>query len=1221
MELLVSMVIALLLGVTSAQTTDVTPDVFTVNVGASLTTVLKASGSTSGSAVTATPSTVTKDCHSLPADLVFLLDASGSEGATNFQDQLTFVSNIVDKFDIGPDKVQVSVATFATTVVNAFWLDDYKTKADVLNAIKNIPYTSGNTETGDALMHALQESFSDAHGARNNSNKIIFVLTDGQSTDRKSTADAANKIHNTNIRVIAIGIGNSIAASELDTIASDQKHVYRVANFSGLASIEKEVEQQTCKTEGLICKSNPADILFLLDASGSEGSSNFDKQLNFVKNFTKDFTIGPDAVQIAVATFSTTTTPAFWFDDYDNSTDLMNAIDKVKYVGGTTHTEMALKLGETAFTAANGARNNSNHLIIILTDGQSTEKAQTKASANSIHGAGTQVIAIGIGSSIDQQEIKDIASGDGDQNAFAVANFDALQTIEKEIQTQTCKTQTACSSQPADVVFLLDTSSSEGSTNFNKQLDFVNNFARELEIGPNNVQISVVTFATAVKNEFYLNAYNTKAGLLNAVQNVQYRPGLTATGKGLKFVGENSFLPQNGGRPGAQQVVIVVTDGESQEKSETASEAEKVHKAGIKVISVGIGSSIDNGELTALASSPAFVFKVADFDALQKIETEIRQTTCKAPQTACKSDPADIVFLLDSSSSEGSTNFKKQLDFVSNFVDGFDIGPDSVQIGVVTFSTSVQNRFFLNVYNNKAALKAAITSISYTGGVTETGEGLEYIRTSSLSAAHGARANARQVVIVMTDGQSQNTATTKNQAQLLRDKGVKVMAVGIGTGIRSSELNSIASDMQHVFMVAGFDALHDIQTELQQQSCNTLVCAASAADIVFVLDSSISVGSTNFRKQVTFVQNFVDQFDVSSTAVQFSIVVYATDVFPQFDLDKYASKAALLAAIKNVNYHSGITYTDKALSYVYQTTLTAAHGARPSAAKIVIVITDGQSTNRANTVQQANNLHQAGVEVMAIGIGSSANQQELANIATDTKHVFSVTNFDSLKTIQNELQQSTCAVQSTTIPATTKPRPCPVSEKADVIFLLDSSSSEGSSNFQKELDFVAQFVNDFDIGPDHMQFGAIRFSSDASIVFDLNAHTTKSSLQQAIASISYNGGNTYTDKALALARSSGFTSAHGARLGANRYVIVITDGESLLRTQTLSEATKLKNDGITVISIGVGSSVRQSELDGIATDKTHVFTVKDFTVLQTIHKEVQKKTCTDAGLSLTTTSP
>ncbi|XP_071081373.1 collagen alpha-4(VI) chain-like [Haliotis cracherodii] len=1164
---------------------------------------------------------IAAECRSQPTDLVFLLDSSGSEGKANFKIQLQFITSIADKFHIGPDAVQVSVVTFSTDVHNAFWLDQYENKTAVIDAINSTKYITGNTATDKGLEFALNESFTTTHGGRNDSNKILIVLTDGRSTQSTNTAEAANKIHNTNIRVIAIGIGDNISPSELDTIATDDKHVYRVANFTGLASIEKEVSQKTCTTQGLLCKSTPADILFLLDASASEGTNNFDKQLNFIKNFTKDFNIGPDAVQIALATFSTTTMSEFWFSDYDNSTDLMNAIDKVKYRTGNTHTEIALKFAQTAFTAANGARNNSNHLIIILTDGQSSEKTQTKAAANSIHNAGTQVIAIGIGNSVDQQEIKDIASGDGDQNAFAVANFDALHTIEKEIQTQTCKTQTACSSRPADVVFLLDTSSSEGSDNFKKQLDFVNNFARELDIGPNNVQLSVVTFATNVKNEFWLNNFNSKADLLNAVQKVQYRPGLTETGKGLEFVGANSFLPQHGGRPDAQQVVIVVTDGESRQKSVTASEAEKLHKSGIKVISVGIGARIDNGELTALASNPSFVFKVSDFDALQKIETDIRETTCKAPQTACKSDPADILFLLDSSSSEGSINFKKQLDFVSNFVDGFDIGPDNVKIGVVTFSTAVHNRFFLNDYNSKAALKAAITSIPYTGGTTDTGDGLEFIRTNSLSAAHGARANARQVVIVMTDGQSQNILSTKEQGKLLHDRGVKVIAVGIGTGIRPRELNSIASDKQHVFMVAGFDALHTIEKELQQKSCNKLVCASSAADIVFVLDSSVSEGPTNFNKQVTFVQNFVDQFDVSSTAVQFSIVVFSTAVYSQFDLDKYASKAALLAAIKNVKYHSGVTYTDKALRYVHKKTLTTAHGARPSAAKIVIVITDGQSTNRSITIRQANILHKAGVEVMAVGIGIGVNHQELAHIASDAKHVFSVTNFDALKTIQNELQQTTCAVQGTAIPATTKPGPCPVSEKADVIFLLDDSGSEGALNFQKELDFVSKFVNDFDIGPDHMQFGAIRFSTSASLVFDLNTHTTKASLQMAVASISYTGGTTYTDKALALARGTGFTSTHGARPGAKRYVIVITDGESVSPTQTLKAATNLKNDGVSVITIGVGTQVRQSELDGMATDKTHVFTVKDFNVLQTIHKEVQKKTCTDSGLVLTTTMP
>ena len=56
-------------------------------------------------------------------------------------------------------------------------------------------------------------------------------------------------------------------------------------------------------------------------------------------------------------------------------------------------------------------------------------------------------------------------------------------------------------------MFILDSSSSEGSDNFHKQLDFVTNFARQFDIGPSSVQIGLITFASTAHNEFYLKAY------------------------------------------------------------------------------------------------------------------------------------------------------------------------------------------------------------------------------------------------------------------------------------------------------------------------------------------------------------------------------------------------------------------------------------------------------------------------------------------------------------------------------------------------------------------------------------------------------------------------------------------------------------------------------------------------------------------------------------------
>jgi len=48
--------------------------------------------------------------------------------------------------------------------------------------------------------------------------------------------------------------------------------------------------------------------------------------------------------------------------------------------------------------------------------------------------------------------------------------------------------------------------------------------------------------------------------------------------------------------------------------------------------------------------------------------------------SGCANKPTDIVFLLDSSASEGRTNFQKQLIFVRDFLYQFQIGPDAVQV-------------------------------------------------------------------------------------------------------------------------------------------------------------------------------------------------------------------------------------------------------------------------------------------------------------------------------------------------------------------------------------------------------------------------------------------------------------------------------------------------------------------------------------------------------------
>lgn len=56
-----------------------------------------------------------------------------------------------------------------------------------------------------------------------------------------------------------------------------------------------------------------------------------------------------------------------------------------------------------------------------------------------------------------------------------------------------------CPDKQADIVFLLDSSDSEGPENFEKQKQFVQNFVRRFVVGPNNVRFASITFSDQVR--------------------------------------------------------------------------------------------------------------------------------------------------------------------------------------------------------------------------------------------------------------------------------------------------------------------------------------------------------------------------------------------------------------------------------------------------------------------------------------------------------------------------------------------------------------------------------------------------------------------------------------------------------------------------------------------------------------------------------------------------
>lgn len=93
------------------------------------------------------------------------------------------------------------------------------------------------------------ESFTTSHGARDPSvPKILVVLTDGQSTDSMATALMADQLHRAGIKVVTIGIGQNVRKSELTVIATDRNHVFTADDFKSLATLQKDLQMETCRS-------------------------------------------------------------------------------------------------------------------------------------------------------------------------------------------------------------------------------------------------------------------------------------------------------------------------------------------------------------------------------------------------------------------------------------------------------------------------------------------------------------------------------------------------------------------------------------------------------------------------------------------------------------------------------------------------------------------------------------------------------------------------------------------------------------------------------------------------------------------------------------------------------------------------------------------------------------------------------------------------------------
>ena len=183
------------------------------------------------------------------------------------------------------------------------------------------------------------------------------------------------------------------------------------------------------------------------------------------------------------------------------------------------------------------------------------------------------------------------------------------------------------------------------------------------------------------------------------------------------------------------------------------------------------------------------------------------------------------------------------------------------------------------------------------------------------------------------------------------------------------------------------------------------------SDVVIVLDASGSVEASYALAQ-DMARRLVNGLNFDGGRTRVGVATYSDSATAKFHLNTYTDKTSVLNAI-SYTLENGKTNTASGIDMARNDMFTSSRGDRNGDQNYAIVITDGKSNiNRGGTIPAANSARQAGIKMIAIGIGNNGNvdRSEINGIANDPDNQFAflLDDASSLDEVANNVLDQIC---------------------------------------------------------------------------------------------------------------------------------------------------------------------------------------------------------------------
>ncbi|XP_059685500.1 integrin alpha-E [Gavia stellata] len=421
----------------------------------------------------------------------------------------------------------------------------------------------------------------------------------------------------------------------------------------------------------------------------------------------------------------------------------------------------------------------------------------------------------------------------------------------------------------------------------------------------------------------------------------------------------------------------------------------------------------------------------------------------------CKEVGTEIAVILGGSENTKPDGFENVKTSILNMMKSMWQKCSKIRFAVVQYGAEIQTELSLQESCDRLTAFFKVRNIKQQSSRADIAATLQHVLDKVFDESRDCSQTGHKIIIVMASGQVfLENHRLRNVMNSLEVAMVKLYAPGIGEFVSNQwvpeELQKVGSDWFVLSTYEDFDSfLSELERESLSDSAENIPAEApehrntndsgdnklpswmeedeeeeeengSGTEIAFILDGSGSIEPEDFERAKAFIHKMMKTLYEKCFECDFAVVQYGFEIRTEFDLRENWDPHATLQKVLDIVQVCNVTKTASAMQHVLDSIFTESHGSRKDAAKVMIVLTDGEILlDEMNLTTVINSPKMAGIERYAIGVGDAfkkpkaLNELRLIASGPDDTNVFQVTNYSALDGLLSTLQQSIIGIEGT----------------------------------------------------------------------------------------------------------------------------------------------------------------------------------------------------------------